>query len=936
MLPGVEPENVWRKRDYRCTVIDIPLPSSSLKTADTDTLVAYYQRSLLRIDFLWTTDDTNQSAITGGCGLFVGGTKILFMSHFCLKKYAPPRAIELYGVRITYYAKNGLEMTRSVGMDKLQVEYFDDEMSIIDFPAIPPQRAIQINIPDRSMLSYQGPAIQIGRQKQGTLVVARAKKIWCEEFMGQPAWVVTRASGPNPTTIQGDCGSLLIALTNAGPVLVGLHLYLNQECTKSYSYNLCGKNFGTLISCAPPDLSRPGKVGNLGELHERSIIRYVDALDGVNPLGSFDGFRAATKSHVEDTIGAKFLQEVHGFVKEHGQPVMRGYGPRYRHLGTLNRTNASIPQYKIERMSKIFIDHVMKHRKADWRAFILSQHDAINGVPGHRFIDRIPINTSVGYPFRGPKTNFITPKVEGDWTSELFPNEEMQQMIDFCFERWSNGLQASPIFTASLKDEPRKFSKIDEKNTRVFFGGPAAFIIAQRQIFTWFTRLVQTNPVVFMQAPGMDANGSQWDLLAKYLLKHDNYIAGDFKDFDMSMVVQVLRQAYSFIIELGQLLGASEQHVLCMRAAAEDLVHPLIDYFGDLVQGTGKNPSGQALTVHINGIVNALYMIFCYCELHPDAKKDDARETVLARGANFFKDTRFIFYGDDNLGSVSNDAPWFNHTSISQLLGAHDVVYTMADKGAESVPYITFKEVTFLKRWFRYEPEVEGYVAPLDEASIRKALLMHIPSGVVSNEFSYAQTIAGQNDAMWHHGREKFEKFREILLELIEHCGIEEYFNHRGNKPILADWEELTSRWKLSRYNQCNLEWCLPRESAECERWIAQGRALGRGTMQSDSHYESRTACQLCWRCPYILGPHDAVQECLLCGGCRIDWDPWCIVCQEDGYCHCGARLMVNRRISVTSDYLYLYLACPECETIRLRTVPITRSIAEQYGVNPH
>lgn len=928
MLPGVEPENVWRRRDYRCSVIDIPLPSSSLKGATDDTLVSYFQRNLNRVDFLWETEVEFRVAVTGGSGLFLGGTKILFMTHFMDKKFAPKDALRLIGMRVHYWTKSGVERSRHVAIEKLEIEYFDEQTSIVDFPAIPPQRVLQANIPDSSMLSYVGPGLQIGRQKDGSLVVAKCKKIWCENFQGQMSWVVTTASGPNKYTIEGDCGSILLALTNQGPVMVGLHLYLNAEMTKSYSYNLCGKDFGFIISSAPPDLSKPGKVGNLGELHEKSPIQYLEDLEGIEILGSFDGFRAAPKSHVTKTLGADFLIEKHGFALTHGKPVMRGKEVRWRHLQEFKKLNTSIPQYKIETCSQILLNHVLSYRKPEWKAFILSQHDAINGVAGYRFIDRIPINTSVGFPFRGPKTNFIKPIVEGDWTSTLLVNDELQEMIDFCFKRWSSGLRAAPVFTASLKDEARKFSKIEEKNTRVFFGGPAAFIIAQRQVFTWFTRLVQTNPLIFMQAPGMDANGAQWNLLAKYLLKHDNYIAGDFKDFDMSMVVQVLRQSYKFIIQLGQHLGASAEHVKLMTAAAEDLVYPIVDYFGDLIQGTGKNPSGQALTVHVNGLVNALYMIFCYVELHPEASQTDPREKVIERGAEFFRHTRFIFYGDDNLGSVSGDVPWFNHTAISHLLGAHDVVYTMADKGAKSVPYISFSEVTFLKRRFRFEEDVQGFVAPLEEASIKKALLLHVPSGVVSDQEAYAQTIAGQNDMMWHHGREKFEQFRQLLLELIVECDLVDYFSHRRNRPMLADWDELKSRWIQSRENRVNFEWCLPEDR------VSLTEDLPQVFVQSSSHIEfALTSCSRCGRCPFVLDDDDEVEECPLCGGCRIYGDPWCIVCQEDGFCSCGGRLVFSRSIWNGSEVLRLYLACEECDTLRVKVVPLTISLAAHFGI---
>ncbi len=849
----------------------------------------------------------------GGTGFFIGGNKILFMTHFLERSEENTEGIELVYTKVQYYTRKGMTRIGKAVFDPSTIQVFDEQTSIIDFPAMPAQAAMQVNIPGNDMLNFVGPGMTIGRQANGGITLTKIDKIWCENVQGENMWILKNCGeGDNAETILGDCGSLLLAMTPQGPVLVGLHLWYTEFNSKTYHYNLCGKNFGEVVSAAPPDLSKEGKVGKLGNVHEKSQLHWLDDLEGLEVFGSFDGFRARPKSKVCPTLGCEYLVSEHGFEITHGKPVMTGPEVRFRHLLAFKKYNSSIEMSKVRCCMRAYLRHVLKFRDGTWRAMLLSQKDAINGVPGVRFWDRIPIATSVGFPFRGPKTNFIRPIVPGDWTSTLVVNDEMQEMIDAIFMRWSNNQRASPVFTASLKDEARKFSKIDEKNTRVFFGGPAAFIIAQRMIFSWFTRLVQTHPLIFMQAPGMDANGSQWDLLAKHLGVNKNFIAGDFKDFDISMVIQVLRGSYEFIIELSKHLGADPMHIRMMTVAAEDLINPVVDYFGDLVMGLGKNPSGQALTVHINGIVNALYMLVCYCDLHPSASRNDDDSVRVDRCMGFFDNVRAIFYGDDNLMSVSDDVPWFNHTSLAAHLGRHDVVYTMADKGAESVPYISFGEATFLKRGFRFEPEVMGFVAPLEEASIRKALLLHIPSNVVSEQEAYAQTITGQNDAMWHHGREKFEAFRELLLSLIEHCRLDDYFSFRGKKPLLADYDELKQRWLDSREKKENSEWVL----------------------QSGTRVEHGiTHCTRCGRCPFIFDEDDEVTPCFLCGGCTLEGDPWCINCQEDGFCACGQLLEVTRTIQNGSLTLRLFLSCSSCDFVRIKDVALTRTFARENGL---
>jgi hypothetical protein len=907
---GNEPENVWRMHDYKCNVLDVPNPSSSLKNADELTIVSYFHRFLIRLKVKWNMKGDNSILrVTGGTGILLGGQKILFPTHFFFK---PTGAESMHSVTVLYSTRQNNTREATCVVDRFSYDEFDDQMSILTFPAMPAQRAIKTTIPAKEMLNFVGPGLRIGRGKDGSVFVDRIKRINNVRMSFGNHWQA--GTGADAVTQLGDCGALLLALTPSGPVLVGVHLWLDcfDSTNKvSYSYNLCGRDFGKLISDAPPKLDKLEKVGELGVLHPKSPIQFLDDLGGMQVFGSFSGFRTSVKSKVVETIGAPYLKDTYGFVHTHGPPVMRGREVKFLHLQSFKRTNARVSEYQAELACAVLLQHALNHSD-DWRVYQISQHDAVNGVPGVRFVDRIPITTSCGFPYKTPKYNKITPVVDGDWTSELIVDDDIQSDIDFVLDRWRNRKRACPVFTAALKDEPRKFSKIQSKSTRIFYGGPAGLIIAERMVFTWFTRLVQTNPLVFMQAPGMDATGSQWDCLYKWMWKSDNWIAGDFKEFDISMIIQFLRMSYKFIILLAKHLEADPDHILMMEAASEDLINPMVDYFGDLIMGTGKNPSGHALTVIINGLVNAFYMIHCYLVLDPKGDTNN-RWSTLKLGENFFRDVRAMFYGDDNIMNVSDSAPWFNHTAISQYLKSVDVTYTMADKDRESVPYVKGTDITFLKRSFRFEPEVGGYVAPLDITSVHKALMLTIPSKVVSKEKAYMDCIVSQNDTMWHHGKKAFEEFQVILNDLIEHLNLGEYMV----RPLLT-YDELSARWIQTRSNPENIAWDPERKSFE---------------LQSSQDVEAVEMCDRCGQCPYIDLMDMDYAPCRLCGGCTFGGDPWCIVCQEDGFCSCGElfdfSVMVNRgTLKVT-----ILLACGDCDNFKLKSVPLTRILANSHGI---
>lgn len=132
-------------------------------------------------------------------------------------------------------------------------------------------------------------------------------------------------------------------------------------------------------------------------------------------------------------------------------------------------------------------------------------------------------------------------------------------------------------------------------------------------------------------------------------------------------------------------------------------------------------------------------------------------------------------YGDDNIMGVCQDTPWFNHTAIQKVLADVDIGYTMADKEAESVPYISLDAANFLKRTWRYDPEIGAYVAPLDRSSIAKMLTMCTIKANMSPQAHAIQVIGTAVREMFWYGKEEFEKYSELLREVVEECQLQDY-----------------------------------------------------------------------------------------------------------------------------------------------------------------
>jgi len=207
---------------------------------------------------------------------------------------------------------------------------------------------------------------------------------------------------------------------------------------------------------------------------------------------------------------------------------------------------------------------------------------------------------------------------------------------------------------------------------------------------------------------------------------------------------------------------------------AFDIAYPTMDIDG-LLMMIQQNPSGHPLTVIINCLVNSLYMRYVYVQITGKCPTTFQQYVSLAT------------YGDDNIMGVSDEIPEFNHTAIAEALGKFGVKYTMAEKDAESVPYIHIKDASFLKRKFVFDEESQTVLAPLDHSSLDKMLTSYSDNGVLA---PIAHSIAVIETALreyWFYGRSVFENRRSYFQKLVSHLDIEDWVR----ASTFPTWDEL-------------------------------------------------------------------------------------------------------------------------------------------------
>jgi hypothetical protein len=338
------------------------------------------------------------------------------------------------------------------------------------------------------------------------------------------------------------------------------------------------------------------------------------------------------------------------------------------------------------------------------------------------------------------------------------------------------------VFAAHLKDEAVTFKKALMGKTRVFTGAPFAWSIANRKYLLSVTRVLQRNRYAWEGMPGMNAMSKEWDRLYQHLTKfgRGRIVAGDYAAFDKTMPPSIILAAFDVLRKICKAAGYTDADLAFIQGIAEDTAFPIVDFNGDLYMFYGSNPSGHPLTVIINGIANALYMRMCYWILNPDHETRTFQLFVA-----------LATYGDDNIMGVSEKIPWFNHTSIQATLAGFGIRYTMADKEAESIPYIDIADASFLKRSFRFEEDVGMIVCPLEKDSINKMLTIGVVSKTLCREAQSVENIKTAMREAFFHGKEYFHELRDILERAVAMCDLEIYTDDR----TFPTWEFFVNGW---------------------------------------------------------------------------------------------------------------------------------------------
>lgn len=869
-----EPDSVWKKPTFEFSSFEVGRLTSSWKGFPRHEIEKIVLRNSC---FLYFRKSSN-TGWTICRGLIVKGQLCMVTNHSIPTFVSSMRCKIVLGP-----VGNNVSENTDFTLSHNDIEVLDNDVALITLRHISPKKDLTQLFVTKQNTTYRGPAEYLGRCQDGSSFSHRINHVFFNpSFNNLPLGQITsiwQGVVDKPTS-DGDCGSALIVFSVNGPFILGLHQWMADNKTETGAVQVYREMFDTKESILPskPLLSTPTVAVELQVgIHSKSPLNWLDKSD-CNVYGSISGHRAHGKSRVEKTL-AFDIMTAFGYEDKFGVPDLGTWKLWRNSLIELVKNDNTMDLSLLDAAGDAMFDDWLENLSS----LELSMYDfetSVNGVDGLKYVDSINRSTSAGFPWRKSKKYLLTQR-EGV-SDRVDVAKEVRTRCNDLLLNYFEGKRNHPIFTASPKDEPLKYSKIASNKVRIFMGSPLDFTLVTRMLLNSFVRLVQTNKTTFESAPGTVAQCVEWEHLREFLIRkgESRSIFGDFTGFDKSMRPPVMLKAFELIARLHERAGCDADHVLAIKTLAHDICFPLVDYHGDLIEFFGKNPSGQALTVIINGIVNCLYMRYCYGVLAPEG-------TFIS---SFRENVSLLTYGDDNAMCVSANAPWFNHCSLTSALADINITYTMADKGALSVPYIAFSEGSFLKRKWRYDTHLHHYVCPLEKDSIIKMLMVHVKSNVVTPEMQMADCIVSANNEWFWHGKEIFYMWHYRLLHMIDELHLGLYFM---TQPLLT-WDSLADR-----YDAASQDYYQELQQLE----------LQKGFLEDD----------------------EDMRPCTFCNEFRsVDFDLCCPHCDRDDQCmdclKVGIDVDISELITIGD---YAPPLCFNCTFIRLRNLMV------QYSETP-
>lgn len=661
------------------------------------------------------------------------------------------------------------------------------DAALVHLPNVPPGKDFSKYLAEAGSMPNQAGCIYIHKNcDAGTYeeIQVRARllstPIKYATSVGYETQYVYECEAQNHTSSEGDCGQPLIYNNS----IIGVHIAGNgsnkwyclaiDRSTVELSTSLLKQRASIFVASHP---SEPVFKNNLkGLFIVDEPTDYVNDILNVEttPIVSLgtvlDSALNLHKPRAEDHYfrnGNTQIEAEFGDLSSRPPKFVNGTAQINTTLAKFNTPKMDVP---INLMDRAVNDYVRKPT-ADGRTVAGVASEFEKGEPG--FFSIRPLQqaldgdqtgvvrgmnnkTSSGVCYGGKKTKYMDTDINGDACVPRNLVDFVESDVLALEDSWRSGQGTfDPFVRASKTNEVLPLKKAYEKTRSVYGNDMSFFIAATRGIIP--LKHVLREMDVSECFVGLAAQSTQWTDLHDYITasgKFTNFVCGDFSGYDTQLPKALLEKSAAIILQMYRENGASESDLEYLRGFLSSVVSPAMIWEGNLLQFCSGQPSGQPLTVEMNSIVNSILVRMAFFII----MERDYPEIV---NPNFREYVHLAVYGDDNVMGVDNRIPLFNHTTIQAVFDSWGIKYTMADKEADSVPYQTIDEVSFLKRSFVRHVELDSIVAPIEVESLSKKFYWWTKSKNTPLTFpeQFQANFESQAREAYLHGEEFYSEF---------------------------------------------------------------------------------------------------------------------------------------------------------------------------------
>lgn len=596
------------------------------------------------------------------------------------------------------------------------------------------------------------------------------------------SWEIRDYYSYDQVTQAGDCGSLLIKLNSklVDGKIYGMHVAGSRTAGHGYASAFCREEIESSLERAKAlfGSSVPEAVKFSGE----SVVE-------IRNLDKEEIPRYSYKNNIERTplygcVGPALTDKSVMRPIKKGSSVLDPMNNAYKKYDIVHKDLSCEQMTIIEDVAQQYFEMQMNVSTILRPHRVLTLKEALYGTKENDGLTAIHASTSPGWPLNLPGSE--------NWKKKLFPfdgSEEQEKHIQAYEARinalialYEEGIRPNFFYLDTLKAERRKLEKVETAGSRMFSAGPFDLLVLNRMYFGDFSTTFKRNRVKNWSGIGINPYSNDWNEVARHLarfegLRNVQVGAGDYSGFDCTHNAQIHDVIVRMINQYYYMEDTKNNNIRSLLFKEISNSRHIVE--DKMVQWCGSMPSGNAMTIEINCIYNAIAFGYCYQRILQSVPKQ-----LNFRTSSFCENVVLIVVGDDNVFTVHPLLrEYMNEMTLPIYMAELGLKYTTELKDTAKIPFRDLTEVSFLKRSWKWDPLLVRYVAPI-ELSVALEICYWTKS-VSDWKLIAAENVVNTLDELAIHTKDIWLKYAPTIISQAKKY----YPGIKYSSPIDMPWE---------------------------------------------------------------------------------------------------------------------------------------------------